>query len=110
MEDRLGKACELLRRLGATANYKGFSYTAYAAALCAERPELLLLVTKRLYPEVAKQYKTTWKAVERNIRTVIEIVWTRNPALLERIADSALEKRPRSAQFLAIVAAGLGRW
>ena len=86
-----------------TAEYKGCPYAAYAVALCAERPDLLLLVTKNLYPEVARQYRTTWQAVERNIRTVVGVVWKRNPALLEQMAGGP----PRSARFLAIVSGGL---
>lgn len=109
MEERLGQACGLLRRLGVTANYKGFAYTAYAMVLCAEQPDLLLLVTKNLYPEVAKRYRTTWQAVERNIRTVSRVVWERNPALLGRMADCTLVEKPRCSQFLAIVAAGMER-
>ena len=62
-------AYHLLHRLGATANYTGFSYLVRALQLCAEEPERLLLVTKWLYPDVAKQYGTKWKAVERDIRT-----------------------------------------
>ncbi len=56
-------AYHLLHRLGATANYTGFSYLVRALQLCAEEPERLLLVTKWLYPDVAKQYGTNWKAV-----------------------------------------------
>ena len=109
MEERLCQAYDLLRRLGITSNYKGFSYTAYAMVLCAEQPELLLLVTKKLYPAVAKRYGTTWQAVERTIRTVIAVVWKRNPALLGQIADGLLMEKPRSTQFLAIVTTGLQR-
>ena len=89
------QACALLHRLGVTANYKGYAYAAYAAALCVERPDLLLLVTKNLYPEVARRYQTTWHTV----------VWARNPALLGRMAGGALEGKPRSTQFLAIITA-----
>lgn len=109
MEERFFQAGNLLRSLGITANYKGFPYTAYAAALCAERPELLLMVTKDLYPQVARQYSTTWQAVERDIRTVAGVAWKRNPGLLGRMAGIGLEERPRSAQFLSIVAEGLRR-
>lgn len=107
MDERLFQAGNLLRRLGVTANYKGFPYTAYAAALCDERPELLMMVTKNLYPQVARQYRTTWQAVERNIRTVAEVAWKRNPALLERMAGAALEEKPRCAEFISIVTTGL---
>ena len=78
----------LLYQLGVTANYTGFFYTAYAVSLCAEQPDRLLLVTKWLYPEVARQYKTTWKAVEH-------------------LAHRNLDKKPRTTQMLAILASSL---
>ena len=36
------------------------------------------MVTKWLYPEVAAHYHTSWKSVERNIRTVINLCWDRD--------------------------------
>lgn len=107
MEERFFQAGNLLRRLGVTANYKGFPYTAYAVALCTEHPELLLMVTKDLYPRVARQYRTTWQAVERDIRTVVGVAWRRNPALLGRMAGAELEEKPRCAEFISIVTADL---
>ena len=80
------EVCDMLCRLGATANYRGFSYTAYAVLLCVQQQDRLLLVTKWLYPDVAKRYGTNWKAVERNIRTVITVVWEQNRAMLEGLA------------------------
>lgn len=94
---------DLLKRLGVTANYTGFLYTAYAVSLCVEQPERLLVVTKWLYPEVAKQFGTSWKAVERNIRTVGDIIWRENRPLLEELAHRPLTEKPRSAQLLAIL-------
>ena len=98
---------DLLYRLGATANYTGFFHMAYAVCLCVEQPDRLLLVTKWLYPEVAKQYGTNWKAVERNIRTVSCIIWRENRPLLEELAHRRLERKPRNAQMLAILASSL---
>ena len=46
----------LLYRLGATANYTGFRYISCALHLCIQQPERLLLVTKRLYPDIGKRY------------------------------------------------------
>ena len=92
------EVCDMLCRLGATANYRGFSYTAYA---------VLLLVTKWLYPDVAKRYGTNWKAVERNIRTVITVVWEQNRAMLEGLARRPLLQRPCAAQFLSILSNSL---
>lgn len=107
MDTTASRIYELLYRLGATANYIGFFHTAYALQLCVEQQERLLLVTKLLYPDVAKRYGTTWKAVERNIRTVISVIWESNQPFLERLAHRALPEKPCTAQFLAIVSASL---
>ena len=98
---------DLLYQLGVIANYTGFFYTSYAIRLCVERQERLLLVTKWLYPEVAKQYRTNWKAVERNIRTVNSVIWRENRGLLEHLAHRSLGEKPRNAQLLAILVASL---
>lgn len=94
---------DLLYRLGVTANYAGFFQTAFALQLCAEQPERLLLVTKWVYPDVAKRYKTNWKAVERNIRTVNGIVWEQNRLYLEELTGRGLPHKPSNAQLLAIL-------
>lgn len=99
----------LLYRLGLTANYKGYFYVSCAIALCIEKEERLLLVTKWLYPEVAKRYGTNWKAVERSIRTASYIMWRENRALLEELAGRRLEGQPRTAQLLSILAAVVKR-
>lgn len=98
---------DLLYRLGVTANYTGFFHMACAVSLCLEQPKRLLLVTKWLYPEVAKHYGTNWKAVERNIRSMNEIAWQENRPLLEKLAHRQLTQKPRNAQMLAILVSAL---
>lgn len=94
----------LLYRLGVTRNYKGFFQTAYAVELCRRQPDRLILVTKLVYPEVAKRSETSWMAVERNIRTVSDVIWRKNRPLLNEIAHVALAERPCPAQLLSILA------
>lgn len=94
---------ETLLRLGITANYKGFSYLVSAVELCLEDQERLHLITKCVYPAVAKQYKTNWQAVERDIRKAVEIIWARGHATLDALARRPLEQKPCNAQFLAIL-------
>ena len=88
----------LLHRLGVTANYTGFFHTAYAISLCAKQPDRLLMVTKWLYPEVAKQYGTNWKAVERNIRTISHVAWKTNRTHLRNIAGYPLYAFPAASE------------
>lgn len=107
MEERLPEIYSLLYRLGLSGNYTGFFHTSYAVLLCIEQPERLQLVTKWVYPEVAKQYKTNWKAVERNIRTAGEVIWRENRSLLEELARGPLEEKPRNARLLSILSSSL---
>ena len=100
----LVQARYLMNRLGITANYTGYHHAAHAVMLSAHEPERLLLVTKWIYPDVAKQYRTTWRGVERNIRTVSKLAWEKNRAELERMAQHALPTRPSAGVFLAILA------
>lgn len=94
---------DLLYRIGVTANYTGFFQTAYAVYLAVQQPDRLLLVTKWLYPEVAKHYKTNWTSVVRNIQTVAEIAWNTNRDYLEYIAKKPLPCRPSCSCFLALL-------
>lgn len=94
----------LLLRLGLTPNYTGFFHIAYAVHLAVQRPERLRMVTKWLYPEVAKNYKTTWKCVERNIRTAAAIVWEAEPEQLAALAGHPLSRKPTVSEFLSLLA------
>ena len=94
---------ELLARMGVTPNYIGFRQTLSAVALARQDPKCLSLVTKDLYPQVAKEYHTSWKSVERNIRSVITIAWARNPTLIRELARYPLTSKPKAAQFIGIL-------
>ncbi len=93
----------LLRGLGLTENYNGFMQTACAVQLALEAPERLQLVTKCIYPDVAKQCATTNAAVERNIRTAAACVWRKKANALMCLAGMRLAARPSNACFLAIL-------
>lgn len=92
-----------LSELGITANYSGFFYTAYTVMLALEDLERLQLVTKWLYPDTARRYKTSIDSIEKNIRTVCSLAWNRNPELLMKMAGYRLEKKPSCSEFLAII-------
>ncbi len=99
---------ELLSRLGITANYKGFFYIVSSVELCLQDYEYLHLVTKCVYPEVAKRYGTNGKAVERDIRNTVDLIWARSRDTLEGLARSPLPRKPGNAQFLAILTLAAG--
>ena len=94
-----------LYRLGITAKYRGFFHASYAVSLAIKQPDRLLMVTKWLYPDVAKEYKTEWGCVERNIRTIADLAWRYHRRELEELAHTNLNKKPTPSQFLAILVA-----
>lgn len=63
------------------------------------------MVTKWLYPEVAKHYDTTWSCVERNIRTAANLAWEHDRVYLEKMAHMPLTKKPTSSEFIGILVA-----
>ena len=93
----------LLYRLGLSAKYVGFHCIVSAVEIAMETPQSLTMVTKWLYPQIARQMGTNWKAVERNIRSAINIIWRNNPEELQKISNSCMEKRPSAAQFISIL-------
>ncbi len=97
------KIKELLFQLGITSKYTGFFFTSCAVILSLRQPERLLLITKWLYPDVAKQFNTDWRNVERGIRSVVEIAWELCPEKLSRIAMRELNRRPSNSQFISIL-------
>ena len=94
---------EVLVHLGVTANYRGFQQCAYAVCLCVQNPDRLSMVTKWLYPDVAKRYHTTAGAVDRNIRSVVARAWKQNPAFLRELAGCPVPKMPTASQFFTIL-------
>lgn len=94
---------DLLYRLGLTAESVSFFHTSYAVNLAIRQPELLLFVTKLLYPAVARQYQTNWRTVERSIRRAARLAWRNNPELLCELGQHRLYSCPTAGKFIAIL-------
>lgn len=96
-------AYSTLYQLGISANYTGFFHASYSVLLAMQNPQRLLLVTKWLYPAVAKRYHTTASAVERNIRTIVLRAWRLHRETLEQMAGCSLVEKPTATQFISIL-------
>ena len=94
------KAKEALRYLGCTGNYRGYHQIAYACELIAKDENLLLRVTLDLYPKVAEKFNCKSINVERNIRTVVKLLWSKNPERLIEISGCDLKYPPTTTEFL----------
>ena len=96
----------LIRHLGVTTKYKGLRYLCDAVAMTidAERSGDRVMVTKDIYPVVARKHHATIFAVEQNIRTVSRVIWERNPKRLVRMAGYSLFDRPTNSELIDILA------
>ena len=98
----------LLRLLGVSGKLSGFYFAVYMLEQVQEKPEYVLLITKRLYRQTAQHFHTSSDCVERNLRTLVQACW-RQPdhGLLERIAGHPLSQPPTNTQFIDMLAAYL---
>lgn len=67
---------QILWRLGIPVHMRGYLYLKSAILLVVMHAEPFYMLTKEIYPSVAKKYGSTVSCVERDIRYVIEVAWS----------------------------------
>ncbi len=98
----------MLHEMGVPAHIKGYLYLRESINMVYNDIELLGSITKVLYPDVAKKYKTTASRVERAIRHAIEVAWNRGN--IEAISNifgytvSVTKSKPTNSEFIAMIA------
>lgn len=98
------QVCQLLRRLGVNSSYVGFRYAFRAILLNMQNPERVTYISKGLYAEIAAEFHTTVSCVERDIRTVVTIIWLHGDHdLLDELFGFHVSGRPRNASFIDAV-------
>lgn len=90
----------LIRKLGANSKYKGYFFTADAIRMTMTYQEKPLRITKDIYPNLAKKYKSTPTNVEHDIRTLVNVCWEGNRKFLEEIAGYSLNYKPTTVNLL----------
>lgn len=99
---------DLLKELGAPCHLIGYERVVYAIKLSISDPEYLHYITYRLYPDVAKAFDTSPSRVERSIRHLIEVAWTRHDIQdAYRIFGNTIDinrGKPTNSEFIAACA------
>jgi len=99
---------DIIHQIGIPAHIKGYHYLRTAILFAVDDTEMLNHITKKLYPEVAKQYSTTSSRVERAIRHAIEIAWDRgNVDTLNSFFGYTIHTakgKPTNSEFIALIA------
>ncbi|MBP3391192.1 MAG: sporulation transcription factor Spo0A [Clostridia bacterium] len=99
----------LLIDMGIPASLSGYTYLREAIHLVIDMgasPDGVL--SKRVYPEIAKKYGKSMASVEKAIRTAIETAWIRGRTdILDKMFGytvSAQRGKPTNAEFIAMIA------
>lgn len=98
----------LLHDLGIPSHVRGYRYIRDGVMLLYESSSLVNLVTKDVYPIIAKKYDTTTTRVERAIRHAIEVAWNRGQIEMhEKIFGYTVNSnkgKPTNSEFIAMIA------
>ena len=85
--------------------YKGYRYTKYATELINEIEEdEIYLITKDIYPFIAKKFCTSPKVVESDIHTIVQNLYSNEKDIIKLIFCYIPNKCPSNAQFLDALA------
>lgn len=99
---------KIMLDLGVPAHLKGYHFIREAILISEGDMEVVSSVTKLLYPEIARIYKTTSQKVERAIRNAIEVSWTRgNTETMEELfgySTASGKGRPTNSEYIARIA------
>ena len=94
-----------LRKLHITGKLIGLRYLVYAIAETVKDPNRTQLITKDMYPEIARKFGTKDTRVERTIRSAINNCWRNsNREQLNEMAGYHLERCPTNIEFIDLVA------
>ncbi len=98
----------MLHEIGIPAHIKGYQYLRDAIAISVSEEDMLVSVTKVLYPTIAKRHDTTSSRVERAIRHAIEVAWTRGRLdTINEIFGYTINNgkgKPTNSEFIALIA------
>lgn len=101
------RVSEILHQIGVPAHIKGYQFLRDAILLTMEDQDYINAVTKRLYPEIAKQNGTTASRVERAIRHAIEVAWDRGDVdTLNSYFGYTIHNlrgKPTNSEFIAMI-------
>ena len=102
------KVTNIIHEIGVPAHIKGYQYIIDGIIMVVNNIEVINQITKQLYPDLAKKYKTTPSRVERAIRHAIEVAWNRGQIeTVESIFGYTVNSnkgKPTNSEFIAMIA------
>ena len=92
-----------LRMMGVGRRYLGYQLTIKAVRMVVMNENLLLEMKQGIYEPLAREAVCDWRAVERNIRTIIHRAWHVNREYLCKLAGYPMHQEPTVSEFLEML-------
>ena len=92
-----------LRMMGIGRRYLGYQLTIKAVRMVVMNENLLLAMKQGIYEPLARESFCDWRAVERNIRTIIHRAWHVNREHLCALAGYPMRQEPTVSEFLEML-------
>ena len=102
------KVTNIIHDVGVPAHIKGYQYLRDGIIMAVNDVDIINQITKQLYPDLAKKYRTTPSRVERAIRHAIEVAWNRGQIeSMESLFGYTVNSnrgKPTNSEFIAMIA------
>lgn len=93
---------DIISRLGISPSLKGYYYIRSSVMMLLNEDDTTMGITKRIYPDVAKEYKTSAGKVERAMRHAIDSSWKKDDGMgCASVFGCTFTKKPTNGQMLA---------
>lgn len=102
VDEQLGVISDCLSKIGIPVHLSSYKYLKDAVSICLNDEEYLELVTKVLYPAVAKINKVKAERVQRSIRYGINVAKKKNNDYFQKVFSGDTQKLT-SSTFLKLV-------
>lgn len=103
----VNKIIDFFTKVGLYANLSGYNLLLSAVKYSLNAPEMLLNITKKLYPKLAETHHMTVQAVERNIRNAITTTFIKGKiydvANKHYGANFSENDKPTNSEFIAFL-------
>ena len=108
MENYNEKVAILIKKVGISPALLGYKYITEAVNMVVDDDTVLDGITKRLYPDIAKKFKTTAVRVERMIRYAVDSSFQNMPVdMIKAIFSNTISPKtgkPTNSEFIATLA------
>lgn len=102
--DILNIVTEGMINIGIPAHLRGYHYIREGVTTVVYDNEAVVHVTKELYPDIAKRFKTSPEKVERCIRNAIETAFKKHEENFNDFFGMHWKERPTNSEFIATFA------